>query len=318
MALFYWINYAVLASFLTLFTIEIGVALSFIFAYESSKDKLRRYLNPIWQITGTFAVFYVVNFVTTFPTALVFVGNFYIAPLLGAALFFILRNAFLVYSEYVNDPVKEKKYLRVYSFSALFAAFLVISVLSSGVSGYGVNLSTGTASVIAILFNPFDMLVFASVALLGLFIDSVVFSIEPFRKIGPICGLVALVLVFFGLAAYLPYSIQNLGANIPLFTLLFVLLFAIILFNLVRNKIARYISFVWLFYSIIFFGVLQYPYWFGGSALSSSYLVNAIVGHYAVLITIVGGIFLTIALSAFAYITYFKKDYQNKIQNKRY
>ena len=56
-----------------------------LFAYEKYKEKLMRYITPIWEVTGTFAVFYVVNFEATFPTLLGVAGTIYAVPLLLAA-----------------------------------------------------------------------------------------------------------------------------------------------------------------------------------------------------------------------------------------
>ncbi len=302
----YGINYAIFAVFLTLFIIEVGVALTFLFAYKENKERLRRYLNPIWEITGTFAVFYIVNLEATYPSALTILGNAYLAPLLGAALFLIFRNAFIAYSEYAG-LARERKYVTVYSISTLVVAFLAIAVLASGISGTGINIASGSINLVSVLFNPFFLLMFLSVVLIALFVGHEIFDATAFRKIGPVCGVVGVVLVLLALHIYIPYMLQNLAGNFAFMAFVIVFLVITIVLGLMHDGSARYLAPVWLFYSIVFFGRLQYPYWFGGLSSALSYLANSATAPYVIAITLIGGLFLVAALSYFVYMAYIKK-----------
>ncbi|MDE1856294.1 MAG: hypothetical protein KGH49_03620, partial [Candidatus Micrarchaeota archaeon] len=84
----YLVNYFIFSVFITLFLLEVGSAILALFSYGAYRDKLRRYLLPIWEVDGTFAAFYLVNFEVTYPTLLGIVGTIYILPLLLAAAFF--------------------------------------------------------------------------------------------------------------------------------------------------------------------------------------------------------------------------------------
>ncbi len=306
MNLLYGMNYAIFAVFFMLFILEIGIALGFLFAYKK-KDQMKRYLMPIWEVTGTFAVFYLVNFETTYPTAISLVGNIYIAPLLIAAIFFIFRNAFIAYSEYVGNITSEKTYLRIYSVATIITAFLVISVLSSGISGFGVNVTYATSNFLTLLFNPFNILIFVSVLLFAIFAVSVFFEIESMKRIGFLCAFLGILITAFALYSYTYYAIKNEVFLWHSLVILFVLLISTMYMSIRKQKLAKYVALAWLFDAITYFGTLVYPFWFGTKTSPDNYLVNSVTGHYAALATAFGGLFLLIALAYFLYIIYVKK-----------
>ncbi len=307
MNVIYMLNYAVFAAFFTLFVIEIGIAVSFLISYRD-KDRLKRYLMPIWEITGTFAVFYLVNFEASFPTAIKIIGNAYLVPLLIAAMFFIFRNAFIAYSEYISNAPSERAFLRVYSMATIITAFLVVAVLGSGVSGIGINVQALSASIYAMLLNPFVLLLFVSVALIGIFVISVFFDLDHLKRLGYASAPIAILLVFAALYFYGRYALANAAAYWPLLALTIALLAVVMYLGIRAKRASRYAAVAWLFWAILYFGTITYPYWFGGTVNSQSYLVNAITGGYTVAITIMGGIFLVGALTYFIYIAYLKKS----------
>ncbi len=302
----YTLNYAVFAAFFTLFTIEVGIALAFLLSYRN-KDRLKRYLMPIWEITGTFAVFYVVNFEASFPSAIAIVGRVYIVPLLIAAMFFIFRNAFIAYSEYIRRAPTEKRLLRVYSVATVVTAFLVVGVLGSGVSGIGINAQEATANIYLMLFNPFTLLLFTAVALIGVFAVSVFFGIAAFRMLGYACAPIAVLLVLIALYLHGGHALSNATAYWPLLALTLAFLAAVMYLGIRAPRASQFAVVAWVFWAILYFGVVVYPYWFGGALNSQAYLVNAVTGRYTVAVTLVGGALVAAALAYFIYITYVKK-----------
>ncbi len=306
MNVIYTLNYAVFAAFFTLFVIEVGIAASFLISYRD-KDRLKRYLMPVWEITGTFAVFYLVNFEASFPTAIKIIGSAYLVPLLIAAMFFIFRNAFIAYSEYISNVRSERTFLRIYSVATIITAFVVVAVLGSGVSGIGINVQAMSANIYAMLFNPFALLLFVSVALIGIFVISVFFGLGRRKRLVYTSAPIAILLIFAALYLYDRYALVNAAAYWPILAFTIALLAVVMYLDAKAKKASRYAVVAWLFWAIMYFGMIMYPYWFGGTVNSQSYLVNAITGRYTVAITITGGVFLVGALTYFIYIAYLKR-----------
>ena len=159
MVALYTLNYAIFAIFLCLFIIETGIGVLSIFAYGTYRNSIRKYLLPIWGMDGTFAVFYLVNLIATYPT-LDGVAYAYIIPVLLSAIFFLLRNVFVSYSEYIGDIKFETLCMKIYGTSTIIMSFIVISIFASATSGIGVTISKNAVSVslITMLFNPFNLL----------------------------------------------------------------------------------------------------------------------------------------------------------------
>ncbi len=70
---------------------------------------------------------------------------------------------------------------------------------------------------------------------------------------------------------------------------------------------ASYFGAFWLFASVNLFGVLQYPYLFGGTASFLDYLNNTAISGDVTLVTFVGGALLIVTLIVFMYIDYMRK-----------
>ncbi|MEM3181243.1 MAG: cytochrome d ubiquinol oxidase subunit II [Candidatus Micrarchaeaceae archaeon] len=290
-----FINYIVFALFLTAFIIEVGIALLLLISYNT-KEKLLKYLMPMWEIDGTFAIFYVVDLESTYPSILLTAGTMYILPVLIAALFFIFRNAFLAYGEYMGKESAQKAYIRIYGIAMLVVAFIAISVLASSVSGIGVNLAAKSLDIIALLFNPFSLLIFFAVALLSLFAAMVIFGI---RHVGAevLAAVAAVVFVLIALQSYAHYIIANVLADPVLIIIPAVLIAVAILLQALKKGLARYLTIVALFFSVLLFELAEYPYWFNKavalqsilvSGPSASYLLAFSIGGIAVLAVLIG------------------------------
>ena len=313
MNLLYLLNYLIFAVFLTMFILEIGIAILLSF-FKQYSEKLRSVLMPMWGITGTFAVFYVVNFEATYPPLLPLVGTAYALPLLIALLFFISRNAMLAYSEYVGDQKSRDTYTKIYTISALVISIIVTFVLASGASGIGINVADWSLNYSFI--NMFSILAFLSIASMALLLSSIMIGVKELFRFRAIFSILPYLLMGAAIMLYLPYALSNtLGlSNILLLILLLVLSSIIILGDPARKR-AKCVSLSWVFLSIMFFGSLEYPYLFGGSINVNNYLINSTTGFYTLLITLIGGLCLIGALSFFAYTTYIK-GYQVRSSNQ--
>ena len=65
------INFAIFAVFLALFITELMGAFLLLISYEKSKARVLSHLVPIWEVTGTFAAFWVVTADFAYPSMLI-------------------------------------------------------------------------------------------------------------------------------------------------------------------------------------------------------------------------------------------------------
>ncbi|MEM3247684.1 MAG: cytochrome d ubiquinol oxidase subunit II [Candidatus Micrarchaeaceae archaeon] len=311
-----FINYIVFALFLTAFIIEVGIALLLLISYNT-KEKLLKYLMPMWEIDGTFAIFYVVDLESTYPSILLTAGTMYILPVLIAALFFIFRNAFLAYGEYMGKESAQKAYIRIYGIAMLVVAFIAISVLASSVSGIGVNLAAKSLDIIALLFNPFSLLIFFAVALLSLFAAMVIFGI---RHVGAevLAAVAAVVFVLIALQSYAHYIIANVLADPVLIIIPAVLIAVAILLQALKKGLARYLTIVALFFSVLLFELAEYPYWFNKAVALQSILVSGPSASYLLAFSIGGIAVLAVLIGILIYINLMHKGDVTQEQDIRY
>ncbi len=303
----YIINYVIFAVFFTLFTLELGVALTFLKNKdEDVRNRLQKFIGPLWQLNGTFAVFYLVNFEATYPLLLNVVGYAYIIPLMVAALAFILRNAFISYSGYTSDPAKHDRYLKIYSLATLITYFLVASVFASAVSGIGINVDNASIEILSVLFNPFNIIAFAGLVLLGLFSVESFFGIRSRKFVTMMFGILSFGILSVAFAVYLPFLFQG---SLALYSLAGLTIFiAIYLFSLLRGSGAtRLFAIVWPLLVILSFGVVEYPAVFGNTASLLTYMTNSASGFWISVVSAVGGTLLVIYIAYFISAVYLKK-----------
>ncbi|BCS91107.1 MAG: cytochrome ubiquinol oxidase subunit II [Candidatus Micrarchaeota archaeon] len=288
------INYLVFALFLTAFMIEIGVALLLLIDYKR-KDKLLRYLMPIWAADGTFGIFYVVDLEATYPSAVPLIGKLYATFLLIAGLIFIFRNAFIEYAEYISRRSSKRAYHIVYISATAIVTFIALSLLASTISGIGVDLNSQSIDSYALIFNPFSILLFISGALASFFIASTIFNFGKVKlKAASIALSILLILIGFYLYAYNIY--KSLISN----PLLLILPISIIILSIAMqaSKIraySKYIAILSLFISILSIEIAEYPYIFNGSIDLNSIVIAGSEAYYLT-IFFAGGIILLAAL----------------------
>ncbi len=288
MDLLYLVNYFVFATFLTAFAVEVGMAVLSLVSYERNREVIRRSISLLWGPVGTLGVFYLVNFQTTYPKLLFSVASLYEVPLLLAALFMILRNAFVIYSEYAGDR-NEKRFTRIYGISTLAVAFLIVSTLTSGVGGFGVSLQGETINLGSFFLNLLNLFFFAGIALSAVFIAGSRLKLErTMKRVFIALAVIAYLLFLLGIGARMPYLLANLYAS-PLAEIGLVfslLLFAIAVFSLYGgNRLSFPSAVAWFFFSVMLFGALQYPYIFGQSVNLTNELTDASVRTPILLIT---------------------------------
>jgi cytochrome bd ubiquinol oxidase subunit II len=290
MDLLYIENYFIFAVFITFFLLEVGIALLSLASFDLYMQRLKRYLVPIWEIDGTFAIFYIVNLEASYPNALGVIGSTYVIPALCAGLFIILRNAFIAYSELSYKSGEEKSFLRIYALSTLVIAVLAVTILSSTVSGIGVSITANTFNWIPALANGFNLIMLVAAIVFGVSSAMLFFGVKQFR-LTSIAGVAfSMVLVVTALYLYVPVIAANIMPNIYLI-LVGVLAFCLTAALAVMES--RYTKYLVIITSIVLINVLgqvQYPYLFNGALNFSALETNSAISGYVLLFTTAGGL----------------------------
>ncbi len=301
----YAISYLIFSIFFVLFMCEIGLALITLFDYDSYKDKINLIINPLWEVTGTFAVFYLVNFEVSYPGLLIIIGTAYAVPLLIAAVFIILRNMFLIFSEYISDKKNESRLRSVYSVSTIIAALIVMSILTSGISRNGINVADKSISF-GIFINPFNLLIIISAIFISFSIACSLLRPERLFKIGSASLIAGFAIGLLAIYLYLPVggSIIMQEAPILLLATAFVAISAIL--QLKRIKYCGAFNLITIIILINLMGVATYPYVFA-TMNRNSYITSSALANPELIVTAIGGFFLSISLLIFIYFNYVKK-----------
>ncbi|MCL5007509.1 MAG: hypothetical protein M1164_02410 [Candidatus Marsarchaeota archaeon] len=304
MNMIYLLNHAIFAAFLSLITVEVGISVLGLAGYREYWKRMKPYLMPMWEINGTFAVFYVVAFEAMYPQLLTLVGTAYIAPALVAGLFFILRNAFLSYSEYIGSEKHEKRLVSVYGISTVIVAVLAISILTSAVSGTGVSVPLQSISIAAFA-NAFNILAILSIVLISIFCVKALFGFRGNAVLD--IGIVALGILGMMIGAYVgpSYLLFSLRSNLDfaLFVFELLFLFVVAVLHASEKRLARFLVLPWLFSAILAFTVFQYPYLFGMEVNMLAYTASGTVSGYVILITVAGGLMLAASLLFLLYMS---------------
>lgn len=306
MDILYLINYGILAAFLSLLIIETGVGMLSVMDIARYRDSVKKYILPIWGVEGTFGVFYVINSIATYP-GIVAIAAAYMIPILLAALFFLIRTVFIAYSEFIFDIKEEHKFRQVYGLSTIFVSFILVAIFCSALSGIGVDASVPSISTVTVLFNPFNILVFVSVALIALFTASVFFHVKSVTRPSYIFLPLSMVIFIAAVYLYVPSIYASIQSYYHLLGASVLIMIGVIVLDISGSRYTKHAALLWIFASIMMFGVVQYPYLLGGSATYTSFMTNSASAAAIALITLAGGTLLTIALLLFVYINYVKK-----------
>jgi cytochrome bd-type quinol oxidase subunit 2 len=303
----YMINYTVLAAFLTLFIAEIGS--SFIFLINRQYyPRIKNFITPLWGPIGTFAIFYAVNTEATYPSALSLVGTMYIALGMAAGLFFILRNAFIMYSEAHSNKRMDLIYRELYIVMTVIVAFLVVTIFSSAISGIGVNLSQDSINALTAMFNPFNVAYFISIALMALSVSYVQFNVREGGRIVPLVSAALSYIIIVAVSEkYLPYFAPALASNYYVLAISLIIAAVGFVAYFLGKSISKYIMGIWLFVSIDMFGVIQYPHLFGTATEYTKIINKSKMSLYASYVTAIGGFLVALYLVIFFYVNYLKR-----------
>ena len=186
MNLIFETNYGIFSVFAALLITEIIGAVVLLLFYDGAKSKVLGYAVPIWEVTGTFAAFWVVTGDMAYPTLLVPVASIFAALLTVFLILLVGRNVTIVFGEFIVKRrwLDAKKLYQGYAVSTLLLGVSALMLLSALVSGSGVLSNSNPLS------SNFDLGAWVSSAgswlfllgtlLIGVGLAPVFFDIRPF------------------------------------------------------------------------------------------------------------------------------------------
>ncbi|MDG6907768.1 MAG: hypothetical protein JRN20_18505 [Nitrososphaerota archaeon] len=306
MNLIFETNYAVFSIFAALLITEIIGSVLLLLFYDAVKSKVLGYVVPIWEVTGTFAAFWVVTGDMAYPTLLIPVATIFGSLLTIFLITLVGRNATIVYGEFIAKRrwLDSKKLYRGYAISTLLLGVCALVLLSSLVSGAGI---LDNANPLASAFNfanwaskAGSWLFVVGTLLIGIGLAPVFFDIRPFAKKYFVLTVLGVLISILGYYSYSSSLISYYIAIPALLTIVANLLyFSKKTASVVTNK-AVFISVL----TIIIFSLqpLVYPKFVGQALTIDTFVTTGPMASVFYATTWVGGALLAIMIGIYAWI----------------
>ncbi len=303
------VNIAAFAIVISLFAVETGVALLNLLDYDELGRKAAAYISKSWAFSGTFIIFYVVNLEVTYPSLLTPAGTIYISVLMAAGLLIIFRNTFIAYSEYVGDASAKRSLTMVYALATLLAVVVLLSALSSTVTGDGVSLSPPGLNYLAMFINPYNISMLVCALAVSLLAASMIFNINSLFGLGKpaICAilLVVVLVTFLYATSNVGFLVKGLGSRwYGLLPGIAALLAALFLYLSQSPRWLAKTAYAWLFVTVVGFELLGYPDIFGGAASLTSFLTSPSAMSSGLIIT---GVIVLVLIFGLGFLLYIGK-----------
>jgi len=259
------INFAIFSVFFVLFVSELMGGVLLLVAYDATKGKVLPYLVPIWEVTGTFAAFWVVTGDFAYPSMLWPVANLLAGLILVFLILFVLRNASISFAELIlkGGRISEKRLYQLFGIATIGIAVAVLVVLSAIVSGAGVTLATLNFSLWGWVTSSGSIPYVLGVVFIAVGLAPVFYDIAPLRRLSVPFTVAGVAVEALGL--YL-YSSSFLSGYFLIPAILTVLASVMYQFRstipLVTNKLVFAIVGTVIVFSLSY---LVYPTAFGGA-----------------------------------------------------
>ena len=279
--------------------------------FEKNGENVKRHIVPIWEITGTVVVFFVVELELIY-SYLVPVASYLFIPLIGAfILLLILRNVAIIYAEFLW---KHKKYHAIsnsnlykgYSVATFIMMILFITGVLSLMYGKGIHLSPAVYMDYMPLLSTYNYWLF----LLGTLFITYGLSTVFYRTIN-IKSYIPLVTVIAGLilstAGLAKIAIIDRVPSSDLYLLIIPAILTILIPVLYMNKkttnLASYKPF---FFVLMVFSVftIEIPvmYIAGGAFPVSAFQSAPSMLAFNFYMSILGGIIFLLFMAMYAYV----------------
>lgn len=119
--------------------IDFGAGFFTLHAKITKQDKkinhlIARYLNPVWEVTNVFFVFFFVGIVGFFPDTAKYLGTVLLLPVSIALLLLSIRGSFYAFENY--GPDTKLSWLSLYGLAGLFIPAALATTLTVSEGGY--------------------------------------------------------------------------------------------------------------------------------------------------------------------------------------
>jgi cytochrome bd ubiquinol oxidase subunit II len=179
------INFAIFAVFLLLFVTELMGGVLLLIAYDATKSKVLPYIVPMWEVTGTFAAFWVVTADFAYPKMLWPVATMLAGLILVFLILIVVRNASISFAELIvrRGWLNERRLYQLYGLATLGIGLVVLVILSAIVSGAGVDLAATSFSLWGWVTSSGSLLYIVGVLFITVGLAPVFYDIGPLRRL---------------------------------------------------------------------------------------------------------------------------------------
>lgn len=135
-------------------------------------DLIQRYLNPVWEVTNVFFVFFFVGIVGFFPDTAYYYGTVLLIPGSIALILLSIRGAFYAFENYGQDS--KLSWFMLYAVSGLLIPASLSTALTISEGGYIIESSSGNVDLnwTELLLSPFGWAVVLLAIVSVLYISS--------------------------------------------------------------------------------------------------------------------------------------------------
>jgi cytochrome d ubiquinol oxidase subunit II len=289
--------YGVFSVFAVLLLVELMGSIYLLLFWRQAMSKVLEYILPTWEITGTFAAFVVVMGAFAYPSLLVPIAGTFASVFVIFLIFFVARNASLAFAESIIKRrwLDSAKLYRFYAVSTLILGIIVLVLLSSLVSGAGVNLTDKTFSLGSWASSSGSLLFVIGTLGIGIGLAPVFFALNSLKCIIlPMTG-IGIGLSILAYYLFSPSFVSSLLLIPVALTLLLGVLFVL------SRKTAIIVSNKVIFITIISTAIfslqfLVYPSAVGGAVYVDAVTTSGPMTSAYLAITAVGEIMLAIML----------------------
>ncbi len=309
--LIFYVTFLVFSVFATLLITEIMGSVLMLIAWDRTRSKVLEYIVPIWEVTGTFGVFWVVVVDFSFPGILIPAAHIYAVAIMLFLILMVARNASIVFGEYIMKKgwLDEKKLYRAYSLSTIALGTVVLVILSSIISGKGVDLATLEFQLGAWLSSGGSYAFIIGTLLIGVGLAPAFFGLKELRFLSLPATFTGVGLSLLSYYLYLPALLSPYIAIPVVITLLVPVLFSVEKTNaLVANKLVFALVSVVILFSLNF---LVYPSAFGKTLVVDSVTTSGPMVQAFFYITVIGGFILAAMITVYLFAV--KKELAAKI-----
>lgn len=292
-------NFAIFAVFAALLMTEIMGSVLLIFLWDKTKEEVIEYADPIWEVTGTFGAFWVVNSYFAYPALLIPIARTFGIPIIVFLIFFVGRNSSIAFGENATrrTGADRKTLYRIYAISTLSVGVALLILFSSIVSGKGADPSAGTFSIASWVSSPGSLLFVSGTLVLVAGLAPVFFSLRLYRKMvlpATGIGLVASV------ASYYLYS-PTLVAVWIVIPVVLTIATALLFFS---DKTAKVVSNKAVFIALLSVTIfslqfLIYPSMLGQTLSVDSATTSGVTASVFLVMTSIGGVLVAVMLAFF-------------------